>query len=55
MADQEQNSLAKQLAAMISIWRGSANDCKLTGDPSMAITAQALENCADEAEKLLKT
>lgn len=45
--------LKAQLAAMISVWRGTANDCKLTGDPNMLITAQALENCADEAEKLI--
>ena len=47
------NDLKTQLAALISVWRGTANDCKLTGDPTMATTAEALENCADEAEKLI--
>ena len=42
-----------QLAAMISIWRGTANDCKLTGDASMMINAQALLNCANKAERLI--
>ncbi len=45
--------LKAQLTAMISVWRGTANDCKLTGQSDMLVTAQALENCADEAERLI--